>query len=260
VYRGGLYKELPTSTQLTGSDGRRNRIIHAVKILGWGSTYTLELNEMPVQILGMAHSGNVIPPSLLVMDLGCGEFVYMSVKDGSNHKEDKLAINPWGQMPMMLDDGFGLGESNAILRYIANKYAPTMYGDADLKIKARIDHALDWCSTNWSKHYLGIWYVTAGFVPAPADQQGHNIDATKNLQKFSDHFLKDTKFVAGDGLSIADYKIAVQLWYCSHPAIKVKTGFELSERLKEYVSDFLSLSKSSAAFLDTATGFLNTKM
>lgn len=37
VYRGGLYKELPTSTQLTGSDGRRNRIVHGVKILGWGT-------------------------------------------------------------------------------------------------------------------------------------------------------------------------------------------------------------------------------
>lgn len=35
VYRGGLYKETPTSTQLTGRD--RNRIVHAVKIVGWGS-------------------------------------------------------------------------------------------------------------------------------------------------------------------------------------------------------------------------------
>merc|ERR1712139_628816 len=34
VYRGGLYQEMPTATQL--SDGRRQRIIHAVKIIGWG--------------------------------------------------------------------------------------------------------------------------------------------------------------------------------------------------------------------------------
>mmetsp|Transcript_35548 Transcript_35548/g.113501 ORF Transcript_35548/g.113501 Transcript_35548/m.113501 type:complete len:286 (-) Transcript_35548:208-1065(-) len=37
VYRGGLYKEMPTATQLTSNDGRRNRIVHAVKILGWGA-------------------------------------------------------------------------------------------------------------------------------------------------------------------------------------------------------------------------------
>jgi hypothetical protein len=35
VYRGGLYQETPTSTQL--SDSRRQRILHAVKIVGWGS-------------------------------------------------------------------------------------------------------------------------------------------------------------------------------------------------------------------------------
>merc|ERR1719456_895785 len=34
VYRGGLYQEMPTATQL--SDQRRQRIIHAVKIIGWG--------------------------------------------------------------------------------------------------------------------------------------------------------------------------------------------------------------------------------
>merc|ERR1740121_311 len=35
VYRGGLYQEMPTATQL--SDQRRQRIIHAVKIIGWGT-------------------------------------------------------------------------------------------------------------------------------------------------------------------------------------------------------------------------------
>lgn len=34
VYRGGLYQEMPTASQL--SDPRRQRIIHAVKIIGWG--------------------------------------------------------------------------------------------------------------------------------------------------------------------------------------------------------------------------------
>lgn len=34
VYKGGLYQEMPTATQL--ADYRRQRIIHAVKIIGWG--------------------------------------------------------------------------------------------------------------------------------------------------------------------------------------------------------------------------------
>mmetsp|Transcript_86721 Transcript_86721/g.250461 ORF Transcript_86721/g.250461 Transcript_86721/m.250461 type:complete len:387 (-) Transcript_86721:77-1237(-) len=35
VYAGGLYQETPTATQLTGSG--RNRLVQAVKILGWGT-------------------------------------------------------------------------------------------------------------------------------------------------------------------------------------------------------------------------------
>lgn len=34
VYRGGMYQEMPTATQLV--DARRQRIIHAVKVIGWG--------------------------------------------------------------------------------------------------------------------------------------------------------------------------------------------------------------------------------
>lgn len=34
IYKEGLYQEMPTATQIT--DERRQRIIHAVKIVGWG--------------------------------------------------------------------------------------------------------------------------------------------------------------------------------------------------------------------------------
>lgn len=37
VYRSGLYQEMPTAKQLM--DGRRQRIIHAVKIVGWGKVH-----------------------------------------------------------------------------------------------------------------------------------------------------------------------------------------------------------------------------
>jgi len=36
VYRGGLYQEMPTAMQLTSMDRRGSRIVHAVKLLGWG--------------------------------------------------------------------------------------------------------------------------------------------------------------------------------------------------------------------------------
>ena len=69
------------------------------------------------------------------MDTGCGEFVYKNIMGESEMKTDEmLAINPWHQIPSMSDGELGLGESGAILRYIANKYAPELYGsDAESK-------------------------------------------------------------------------------------------------------------------------------
>jgi len=37
VYKGGLYQEMSTAKHLTGHDMRRNRLVHAVKVLGWGT-------------------------------------------------------------------------------------------------------------------------------------------------------------------------------------------------------------------------------
>ena len=47
-------------------------------------------------------------------------------------KPEMLKINPWHQMPNMSDGALNLAESGAIIRYIANKYAPSTYGAGNL--------------------------------------------------------------------------------------------------------------------------------
>ncbi len=54
-----------------------------------------------------------------------------------------LAMNPNRLVPTIEDDGFVLYESNAILRYLATKYAPELW-PSDLHIRARGDMWMDW--------------------------------------------------------------------------------------------------------------------
>lgn len=163
-------------------------------------------------------------------------------------------------VPNMSDGALAIAESGAILRYIANKYGPEMYGGQNFEKKAVIDWALEWASTNFSKNFSNIWYPTTGFGPPPDDQTAANASALENLENFVKVFLPTGKFIGGaDEPSIADYVCAVRFHMCSHAAVKAKTGFELPARLKIYVQDF-KLACPHFDFLGTHDGFLSTKM
>lgn len=213
-----------------------------------------------VKIYGMQISGNVIPCVLFARDKNCGDFEFKDMMKGELSSPEMLAINPWGQMPSMTDGSFKLAESSAILRYLANAYDISAYGGMDAKERARIDWALDWAGTNFSKNYADIWYPVAGFGPEPADRAEANKKATENLQKFEAKFL-NLKLIGGLTLCIADYKVGTLLWYLDHPAIKKKTGFELTPRCKEYVQNWqAALSPKSKEFLEAGKGFMDSKL
>lgn len=50
------------------------------------------------------------------------EFVRLDMSQGEHLKPDFLAINPMGKLPAIVDDGFTLWESGAILLYLAQKH------------------------------------------------------------------------------------------------------------------------------------------
>jgi len=214
-----------------------------------------------VIVRGMGISHNVIPAVLLAKDLGCGDYEEMNIMTGAHKTPEMLKVNPWHQMPNMTDGDVNIGESGAIIRYIANKYGPDKYGGTDPAMKATIDWALEWMSTNFGKNSFGkIWYPVTGFGPAPEDQAAENQKAKEDLELFVKTFLVGPgKFIGGaTSPSIADYVVAVKLHCIGVPAIKSKAGFELPARCKIYVQDFLDACPSKA-FLASHDGFLASK-
>jgi len=214
-----------------------------------------------VVIRGMAISANVIPAVMLAKDTGCGDVEVMDIMKGEHMTEDMLKINPWHQMPNMSDGTVHLAESGAIIRYIANVYAPDAYGGKDMAKKAVIDWALEWVNSNFSKNFSSIWYPTSGFGKAPEDQAGENKKAEENLALFVQVFLTGPgAFIGGASKpSIADYVCAVRFHMVSHAAVKKATGFELPARIVQYVDAFLAATPSKA-FLEAHDGFLDSKL
>merc|ERR1712151_70070 len=136
------------------------------------------------------------------------------------------------------------------------------YGGFDAKERGRIDWCMDSIATNFhEKYYKFLWYPVAGFGPPPDDQVRVNQECNDYLDMFEKKFMPNKKFIGGDKMNIADYKLGVQIWYINHPAIKAKVGYEVPMRFKRYVEDWQkALSPESQKSLEVGKGFLDTKL
>src|SRR5437764_585638 len=65
-------------------------------------------------------SGNTYKVRLLLAQLHKPhEVLRLDIVGGEVRKPEYRKINPFGRVPFIVDDGFGLGESNAILLHLA---------------------------------------------------------------------------------------------------------------------------------------------
>lgn len=112
-------------------------------------------------------------------------------------------MNPQHCVPTMVDDGFVLWESRAIMMYLASKYDKTgkLYPTDDLKKRALVDRQLyfNGCSllAKFQNHYM--FTVKAGL---PVDQK--KFTQMVEAVSFLDKDLEGNIYVTGEDLTIAD--------------------------------------------------------
>ena len=66
------------------------------------------------------------------------EVKIVNVFEGEGRAPEYLAINPFGKIPTLVDDDLTLGESNAILQYIAESYGDCRLWSHDPRRRADI--------------------------------------------------------------------------------------------------------------------------
>lgn len=76
-----------------------------------------------------------------------------------------VAVNPIGGIPTLDDDGFVVAESNAILRYLANRERDDDLYPADPRDRARVDTALDRWSLTFRPAFFRHEVQALGFAP-----------------------------------------------------------------------------------------------
>ena len=137
------------------------------------------------------------------------------------HKSEEYMekIHKFGMIPAWVtDEGEALNESNAILRYLSEKYnIRGNWWPEDLIKKQKVDEALDFCGTVFRPgttlpFYKGWVFPVATGQPPPTGKKLERIERTVDgtLEKL-ETFIEDKKYVAGDEISIADLQIFSEL-------------------------------------------------
>lgn len=152
------------------------------------------------------------------------EYRRVDLRAGEHLKPEFLAINPAGKVPAIDDDGFKMFESNAIIRYLADKNNSPLY-PRDLRERAVVDMWLDFGSMHVGTALSKVIYNRV-FMPLrgmPADENFLQ-EGLKFLDRFLpvvDNQLAGKKHITGNNLTLADINLLALCDPCEIAAIDI---------------------------------------
>jgi glutathione S-transferase len=168
-------------------------------------------------------SGNSYKVKLLLVQAGLSfETILIDVFKGENHKTAFTRINPAAKIPVVDDGGYIIWESNAILIYLAEKYANN-YIPLDINLRGTLFKWLLFNKTSLDP-YLAKSRAILKFVPKGKQDFKElellRTDAKKGLKIFNQH-LKKRSFIV-DNYSIADIAFYPYIKLCHEGEIDLK--------------------------------------
>jgi glutathione S-transferase len=124
------------------------------------------------------------------------------------------ALNPNGLVPTIVDDGFVMWESNAIVRYLARKHGTGSLAPSDPRWLAMADQWMDWLS---STLWPGLRPLFWGLVRTPPEKRDNAaIEAARQQSAAActilDAQLASRAYVAGDAFTMADIVLGTAIW------------------------------------------------
>ncbi len=158
--------------------------MHAIKLYNFPRSGHAHRAELMLSLLQL-------PTELILVDLAKGE-----------HKQPQfLALNAFGQVPVLDDQGVVLADSNAILVYLAQKYGNGRWLPTDPVGAAKVQR---WLSVAAGQIAFGpgrARLITVFGAPYDAEEA---ITRSHDLLKVIDQELTNNQYVVGNEPTIAD--------------------------------------------------------
>lgn len=128
------------------------------------------------------------------------------------------AMNPNGRVPVIEDDGFVLWESNTIVRYLADNYAPgSAWSPRDPQARASAEKWMDWTTSSFAGPFRDVFW---GILRTPAEQQDWlQINAAQKacaeLLSMADQVLAAQPYLSGAEIGVGDIPLGsfIYAWF-----------------------------------------------
>jgi len=159
---------------------------HAIRIHSFPLSGHAHRVELFASLAGIAH-----------------EIVNVDLASGEQKTPAFLALNPAGQVPVIEDGSVVVTDANAILVYLARKYAPSFLPQ-DLKLEAEVQKFLTLVAGEIAYGPAAARLITV--FGAGLDAEFAKANAAKVLTKLEEH-MEGREFLVGDTPTIADVAI-----------------------------------------------------
>ncbi|MCP8467268.1 glutathione S-transferase [Pseudomonas sp. ZM23] len=134
------------------------------------------------------------------------------VVDGAAYR----ALNPNGVVPTLDDDGFILWESNAIVRYLAARYAPALYAQ-DPQARAIADKWMDWTTSTFAGPFRTLFWGTLRTPPGQRDHAAIQValDTCARLLEIPEQALARQPYLSGAQFGMGDIPLGsfIYAWF-----------------------------------------------
>jgi glutathione S-transferase len=129
-----------------------------------------------------------------------------------------LALNPFGLVPVIDDEGFVLSESHAICRYLASAHSREDLLPADPKQRAIVESWMEWQGTEVSNAQRGAVMTKLFNIALPGGQAVIDDSLTqwpKRMAVMEAQLGKTGAYITGPDFTLADVCIglAVNRWF-----------------------------------------------
>ena len=130
---------------------------------------------------------------------------------------DFLALNPNALVPVIIDDGFVLWESNTICRYLALREGRVDLLPAAPRERARVEQWMDWQATEFNNAWRYAFMSLVRKSPEhqdPAALQAGVASWNRHVQILESQLQRTSAYVAGSAFTLADIVIGLsaQRW------------------------------------------------
>lgn len=159
------------------------------------------------------------------------ECVVVDLSRGEHKTPEVLRLNPNGRVPILVDGGFHLWESHAIMQYLADKSPEQDIYPQDVSARADVNRWLFWSASHFAPAAACIIRervskrIVAGSAAPDPREIAHGEALLPQAALVLDRHLAGKQWIAQDKLTLADFAIAAPLMHTAAAQLPV-TEFE----------------------------------